>query len=56
MSRAKATLENEGTEREHAQAIYEDEIVKVVFIATDKEPKGTILAEQKALADAEERV
>ena len=57
MSRANVTLEYEGTDRDHPQAVYKDKIIKDFFIAADKEPTGSVSAEQQqALADAEDRV
>ena len=44
------------SKKELARAVFEAEVAEDLFIDSDKEPKGTVLAEQQALADAEEKL
>ena len=44
------------SKKEHAQTIFKAKVSEDLFIDSGKEPEGTVLAEQQALADAEEKV
>ena len=44
------------SKNDHAQGVFEAKVAKDLFIDLDEEPKGTVLAEQQALAYAEEKL
>jgi len=44
------------SEKEHTQGVFEAKVAKDLFIDSDVKPKGTVSAEQQALADAEDKV
>ena len=43
------------SKKEHARAVFKAKVAEDLIIDLDKEPEGTVLAEQQALADAEEK-
>ena len=42
--------------KEHARVVFKVKVTEDLFLDLDEEPKGTVSAEQQALADAEEKV
>ena len=44
------------SKKEHARSVFEAKVADDLFMDSDEEPKGTVLAEQQALEDAEEKV